>query len=223
MKKYLEILKRCPLFQGIAPEELLAMLDCIGADAKEYRKGTFILTEGLPVREIGILLSGRIELAQTDYHGNKNLLATVHAGELFGESFACAGLARSPLDAVTSEDCTVLLLRMEKILLTCHNGCTFHNRMIFNLVHVLAAKNVMFQQKFTVISKRSTREKLLTYLHGQAGDRAQAGFDIPLDRQALADYLGVDRSGLSAELGKLAREGVLSFRKNHFVLHNKNW
>ena len=219
MKKYLEILKKCPLFGGMKEEDMIPMLGCIGASVKTYRKGEFILAEGLPAREIGILLSGALELTQTDYHGNKNLLATVHAGELFGESFACAGLGESPLDAVATADCKILLLRMEKILRTCHNACSFHNQMIFNLVHVLAAKNVAFQQKLTTLSKRSTREKVLTYLLFQSKRQGKAEFDIPLDRQALADYLGVDRSGLCVELSKLSREGVLSYHKNHFTLH----
>ena len=220
MKKYLHALQQCPLFAGIEDNDLLSMLNnCIGATPISYKKGEFILAEGEPVREIGILLAGRIELSQTDFYGNRNLLAVVHEGELFAESFACAEVSHSPLDAVAAEDSAVLLLRMGRLLHTCHHACGHHAEIILRLVRVLAAKNVTLRQKFSVISKRSTREKLLTYLHLQAGVCGKTEFDIPFDRQGLADYLGVDRSGLSSALGKLSREGVLSFHKNHFILH----
>ena len=122
------------------------------------------------------------------------------------------------VSVVASEPCQVLLIDCQRILRSCANACSFHQQMIFNLMRELATKNIMFHLKVEITSKRSTREKLLAYLMQQAKQAGDSRFDIPFDRQELADYLEVDRSGLSAEIGRLRREGVLTCRKNHFEL-----
>ena len=76
----------------------------------------------------------------------------------------------------------------------------------------------MLTGKMRHMARPTTREKLLSYLSAQAARAGGPEFDIPLDRQQLADYLAVDRSAMSAVLGKLRDEGVLEFRKNHFRL-----
>ena len=58
----------------------------------------------------------------------------------------------------------------------------------------------------------------MTYLMLQARKVNGNAFDIPFDRQELADYLEVDRSGLSSEIGRLCIEGVIKARKFHFEL-----
>ena len=98
------------------------------------------------------------------------------------------------------------------------NSCDFHNKLIFNLLKVVAAKNLLFNQKMEITSRRTTREKLLAYLNAQAKQHGSNSFTIPYDRQELADYLEVDRSGLSAEISKLRREGVLESQRSQFTL-----
>ena len=90
--------------------------------------------------------------------------------------------------------------------------------MIFNLLKVMATKNILLNQKTEITAKRTTREKLMAYLLLQAKRLNRQSFAIPFDRQGLADFLGVDRSGLSAEISKLRAEGVLECRKNQFKL-----
>ncbi len=218
MKKYLKILKRCPLFFGIGEEKLLTMLTCLGAKIEFFDKKYTVISEGSPAKYIGIMLSGTAQIIKIDYFGNRSIISNITAGETFGEAFACAELKETPITVIANEPCEIMLIDSNHILHTCSNNCGFHQQLIFNIMKELATKTIVFHQKLEVISKRSTREKLMTYLLIRAKQEDSNSFDIPFDRQELADYLEVDRSGLSAELGKLRKEGILSYRKNHFEL-----
>ena len=138
--------------------------------------------------------------------------------EVFGEAFACAEVASVPVTVTAEEPSEIMLIECSHILHTCNNNCGFHQRLIFNLMKDLAEKTLTFHQRIEVTSKRTTREKLLSYLFIMSKKKNKKSFDIPFDRQELADYLEVDRSGLSAEISKLKREGLIDCRKNHFIL-----
>lgn len=218
MKNYLDILGRCPLFAGIAPQNLSALVSCLGARAVRFAKGEVIFQEGSPAQQMGLLLRGEAQIVREDFFGNRTIVARVEPSEMFGESFACAEIAELPVSVIATEDSEVLLMDCRRLLTTCSHACEFHNRLIFNLLKVVATKNLVFHQKIEITSKRTTREKLLTYLNTQAKACGRNSFTIPYDRQELADYLEVDRSGLSAEISKLRREGVLESEKNYFIL-----
>ena len=218
MKKYFEILRKCSLFDGVEDQHLIAMLSCLGAKRAAFDKKYTIFAEGSQARYIGLLLSGSAQIIHHDYYGNRSIVAGIVPGELFGEAFACAETKTMPVSVVANEPCEVLLIDSAHVLHTCSNGCEFHRRMIYNLMRDLARKNIMVYSKLEITGKRSTREKLLAYLAHMEQQTGKTEFDIPFDRQELADYLEVDRSGLSAEISKLKREGTIDCRKNHFVL-----
>ena len=218
MKKYFKILQKCPLFAEIEEDELLRMLSCLGARILHYDKKSAVLKEGTPAHWIGIVLYGSVQTTQVDYYGNRSILSYVGEGEIFAEAFACAHTASLPVDIIANETCEVMLIDSEHILHTCANHCAFHQRLIYNLMQDLADKTIRFHRRMEITAKRTTREKLLTYLLLEAKDTNSSQIDIPFDRQELADYLEVDRSGLSAEISKLRREGVLISNKNHFEL-----
>lgn len=218
MKKYFEILRKCPLFEGVENEKLFVMLSCLGAKVEQFDKKYTIIAEGKPSKFICILLSGSAQVEQVDYYGNRSIVSHIQPAEVFGEAFACAMMPTAPVSVVANQLCDVMLIDSTRILHTCSNACGFHQQLIFNLMRNLAVKNLQFHQKIEVTSKRTTRDKLMTYLMLTAKREGSNSFDIPFDRQALADYLEVDRSGLSAEISKLRAEGVLQNRKNHFTL-----
>ncbi len=218
MKKYFDAVRRCPLFNEIADENLFRMLDCLGARVVEFDKKYTIMAEGYPAKNIGIMLSGSGQIVRVDYYGNRSIVANIEPSEVFGEAFACAEIPAMPVDIIANEPCQVMFIDSSHILHTCQNNCGFHQQLIFNLMKDLATKNIMFHQKIEITSKRSTREKLMTYLMLQAKKKDSSSFEIPFDRQELADYLEVDRSGLSAEISKLKKEGVINSRKNYFEL-----
>ena len=218
MKKYLEILKKCSLFKGIDGNELLAMLGCLSAQVVRVPGGRAILEEGEPAEKMGILLSGSARIVREDYYGNRSIMAEIEPAELFGESVASAGIREMPLSVVADTDCEVMLVDCMRILKTCSNSCVFHTRLISNLLQVIASKNLLLNQKIEIISKRTTREKLMAYLMMQAKRRGSSEFTIPFDRQELADFLGVERSAMSAEISRLRAEGVIECNRSWFRL-----
>lgn len=218
MKKYLRVLRKCPLFSTIEDDSLLRMLVCLGAKVEFFDKKYTILGEGTPAKYIGIVLSGSAQIAQVDYFGNRSILSDIGPSEVFAEAFACAETKELPVCVIANEPSEIMLIDCSHILHTCQNHCGFHQQLIYNLMKDLAAKTLLFHQRIEITSKRSTRDKLMTYLLMQAKKVDSNSFDIPFDRQELADYLEVDRSGLSAEIGKLKKEGVIDSYKNHFVL-----
>lgn len=219
--KYLPVLQKCPLFWGVDPSELPALLTCLGAKTVTADRRETVLREGEPARFVGVVLEGGVQIQQEDYFGNRSILGLAGPGELFGESFACAGADSLPVSVTASRDSVLLLVDCRRVLSPCEKACGFHRSILSNLMQIMARKNLAFHQKLQITSRRTTREKLLAYLNLQAKLHGSAAFSIPFDRQELADYLGVDRSGLSAELSRLRREGILECQKNHFILHEK--
>ena len=217
MKKYFGVLRKCPLFNDIEDENLLPMLGCLGATVRNFAKKENILLEGEPARYIGIVLHGSAQIEQTDYFGNRSIVASVSRAELFGETFSCAGVAM-PVDVVANEDSQIMFIDCRRITQACSSACSFHQQIIYNLMKVVATKNLILHRKIEVTSKRSTREKLMAFLLLQAKRNNSNSFEIAYDRQGLADYLEVDRSGLSAEISKLHKEGKINSRKNWFEL-----
>lgn len=218
MKKYFPVLENCSLFDGIRREDLSAILACLGARVITARKNTVIFSEGDPANYVGIVLSGSAQIVKEDFYGNRSIVAHIAPGELFGESFACAGVATLPVSITAAEDCEVMVIDCRRITVSCTSACAFHSRMIFNLLQVVAMKNLLFNQKIEITSKRTTREKLMAYLLNQAKLQGSSSFTIPYDRQGLADYLQVERSAMSAEISKLRKDGIIRCERSHFTL-----
>ena len=218
MKKYLNVLKATELFRGIEEADFERLLSCLGARTVCYEKGRSIFSGGERIREFGVVLAGQVQVIQDDYYGNRSILASVGPGNLFGESFACAGVEALPVGVVASEKCEVLLVDCGRLTAPCAKACGFHGRMIQNMLRIVSMKNIALTQKIEFTSKRATREKLLAYLSAEARRAGGSRFAVPFNRQELADYLSVERSAMSAELSKLRDQGVLKYRKNEFEL-----
>ena len=218
MKNYLPVIRSSPLFFGISEEELAAMLACLGTREESFPKDAFLLRVGDTAESIGLVLEGSVLVIQEDIWGNRNILSKAGAGETFAAAYACAPAAALPVSVTAETPVTVMLLNVKRVLNVCPSACAYHSRIIRNLLGVLAEKNLRFGEKLTHMGQRTTRAKLMSYLSAEAQRRGKYEFDIPFSRQQLADYLAVERSGLSLELGKMRRTGLLDFHKSHFVL-----
>ncbi len=218
MEKILPILRASQLFSGISEAELRAMLACLRAEKREFSKGAFLLRLGDTVSSIGIVLSGSVLVVEEDIWGNRNLLSRAGQGETFAAAYACAPGAVLHVSVAAETPVTALFLDIKRVLNVCPSACTHHTRMIRNLLGELAEKNLRFSEKLTHMGQRTTRAKLMSYFSAEAQRSGKYEFDIPFSRQQLADYLAVERSGLSLELGKMKAEGLLDFHKSHFVL-----
>lgn len=208
------------LFQGILDEEIQSMYACLGATEKRYKKGQTIWHNGKPVREIANIREGMVYIKTHDMWDHEEIIGEAEAGEMFGEAYACAG---KPLgvDVVAGTDCFISFLSVGKILTPCGKACAYHTKLISNLLSIMAAKNLALTEKIKDISPRTIRKRVISYLERESVERKSISFEIPFNRQQLADYLCVDRSALSATLSNLAKEGVLYCDKSSFILKKR--
>jgi CRP-like cAMP-binding protein len=216
--KNISALQNSPLFQGVSDTELAEMTKCLGARFKRYVKGETIYRAQDFVREIGVVIEGRVHIVKDDAWGNQNIIAEIISGEMFAEAFVCGGVGILPVSVIAACDCEIMFVDLQRMITQCSNACVFHALLIRNIVGVLARKNIMLQGKMEHITKRTTRGKLLSYLSEQARQRGANSFEIAFDRQELADYLSVERSALSAEMSRLKSEGVIDYHKGHFEI-----
>lgn len=214
MKIPYEKLNACPLFAGIAEHELPDLLDRLEAAAETYEKSEVIFWEGRSADAVGVILSGSVHIVREDRGGNRSVIALLSAPQMFGEACAFAGTGRFPANVIAAGDSEILLISARKML----SASGGDSRILQNLLGIISKKNLLLQEKIEFLSIRTTKKKLMAYLSAQAEEQGSRRFTIPYDRQALADYLGVERSAMSAELGKLRAEGRIRFKRNCFEL-----
>ena len=218
MKDFLPVIRASRLFSGVSERELEAMLACLRPETKDYPKDAFVLRAGDTAEAVGLVLSGTILMLQEDVWGNRNILSKAGPGQIFAAAYACAPGSVLNVSVLAETPVTVLFLNVGRVLTLCPAACAHHSRLIRNLLGELAGKNLRLGEKLTHMGQRTTRAKIMSYLSAEAQRLGTYELDIPFSRQQLADYLGVERSGLSLELGKMKQDGLLEFHKNHFEL-----
>ncbi len=221
MKKYFDVISQSPLFEGIGEDILPDVLDCLGVKMQSVKKNQVIFAEGDVAKYVGLVLSGEIRMVRDDFYGNRSIIMHMEPSQLFAETFACAGLEHMPASFVASEDSDVIFIDCKRILTVCSNACSFHNRLIQNLLRIVASKNISYDRKVDITSQKSTRDKLMTFLTHESKKNGSNEFTITYDRQELADYLGVERSAMSAELSKMKKDGIIDYNKNHFIINQQ--
>ncbi len=218
MKKYLPILKRTKLFAGVGEDELEAMLGCLQARVETYKKGEYVYRQGEHMETLTVLVEGKLHVQKEDYWGNRSIINMVEVGEMIGEAFAAPNSGPLMNDVIAVENSTVIKFDVRRVLTVCSSACRFHAMVVQNLFFAISEKNRKLVQKLGHMAKRSTREKLLSYLSEEAKRQNSSAFTIPFNRQQLADFLSVDRSAMSNELSKMRDEGLILFEKNRFTL-----
>ena len=218
LQKYLSILRNSPFFKGLTDNEILSILHCVNATTISKKRDSYIFRAGDITEVMGIVVSGCVLIIQEDIWGHRNILSKCHAGDFFGEPYAASQRAVLNISVVADEDCEIILLNVKRLLITCPTACEHHQKLIRNLVGVLANKILILNDKITHVGKRTTRDKLLSYLSAESIRHSSLSFDIPFDRQQLADYLCIDRAAMSTEISKLQKEGFIKTNRNHFEL-----
>ena len=218
MKKYIPILAKTRLFAGVNEEEIGAMLNCLQAQLCTYKKGEYVLRQGEHIDKIMVLVEGGLHIQRDDYWGNRSIINVIGVGEMFGEAYVAPESGALLNDVVAVEDGAVLFFDVNRTITTCPTACPFHKMVVQNLFFAISEKNRKLVQKLGHMSKRTTREKLISYLSEEAKKQNSGTFAIPFNRQQLADFLSVDRSAMSNELCKMRDAGLLTFEKNRFTL-----
>ena len=218
MNNYVHILGRTQLFAGLVDDEVTSMLSCLGARLGNYKKGEYVLHQGEHISDIMILVKGNLHIQKDDYWGNRSILGQISVGEMFGEAYVAPESGALINDVIATQDSDVIFFDVKRIITTCSSACRFHSLVVQNMFFAISEKNRKLVQKLEHMSKRSTREKLISYLSAQARKQNSSAFTIPFNRQQLADFLSVDRSAMSNELCKMRDEGLLEFEKSKFRL-----
>ena len=218
MKEFIPVLKRTKLFSGVGDDEISTMLTCLGARLLTYKKGEHMLRQGEHLSDILVLAEGSLHIQRDDYWGNRSILGHIGVGEIFGEAYVAPESGTLLNDVIAVEDSAVFFFDVKRVISTCSSACRFHTMVVQNLFFAISEKNRGLVQKLDYMSRRTTREKLLSYLSEEAKKQNSASITLPFNRQQLADYLSVDRSAMSNELCKMRDEGLLEFEKNRFRL-----
>jgi CRP-like cAMP-binding protein len=206
------------LFEGINPDDLAGLLSCLAYRITLFTKGSFIIREGEPVESIGIILDGMVQISRMDFDGNRMILASFGSLSVFAESFVCAGIRQSPVSVQATEDSSILFLPFKKLIRTCESACVFHVTLMENMMKLLAQKNILLNTRIEITGKRTICEKVLSYLEFESHQNRSKSFTISYSRNELADFLSVNRSALSRELGHMQKVGLISVSAYRFTI-----
>lgn len=218
MHRYIGIIKMCELFAGIPEDELTSVLHCLNAEVKSFKKGDTICSAGEFANSAGVVLSGRIYLESNDFLGNKSIVTEFVPGRCYGENYAFARNTDMPFNIVAKENSEILVFDMRRLSMPCIKDCNNHRLLTDNLLCTMATKHCELNNKITHLSRRSTREKLISYLSEQQNVQKSTLFTIPFNRQELADYLSVERSAMTKELTRMKNDGIIDFDGRTFKL-----
>ena len=219
MQEYMTGIRQCRLFERIDDEGLLKTLNCLNVQVMTCEKGKVIFHQGDVPKYSGVVISGSVQVIAHDPVGNQSMMWDIGQGELFAETYAGAEVDALPASFVAALDSVIMILDYMRVINGCrNNGCLAHSLLVTNLTRSIARKNLVLTQKLSIVTRRTTRDKLMSYLEVQRGQAGADWFVIPFDRQTLADYLGVDRSAMSAELSRMKKDGLIDYRKNEFMI-----
>lgn len=218
MKEYYQVLESCALFRGMNAGEISSVLNCIGSELITVKKNRCIYYSTDISGKTGIVLTGSVLLTQEDPEGNRSILTKCLPGDFFGEMQPTDIGSNSDTVIFADSDSEIMLLDLNVILNVCSSSCQYNRNLICNMVTAFADRLTVFTDKITHMNKRTTKDKLMSYLRSESSRQGSESFDIPFDRQELADFLGVDRAAMSAELSKLQKAGLLKTTRNHFEL-----
>ncbi len=212
-KKWIEKLSVCTLFQGISPDELNIMLECLNPKVNRYKKNEFITISGDQFIGVGVILSGEVVVTKEDVAGNRVIIDLLGPGEMFGEMAAFSGKRLWPATVVAQSICTVMFLPTEKIVDGCEKLCNSHRLLVMNMLQIISDKALLLNKKLEYLAIKSIRGKISTFLLEQYKKAGKAMFVIPLKRNELADFLSVTRPSLSREMCKMRDEGIIDFHR----------
>ena len=218
MQKTLESIQGYELFDGMSLEEANAMMECLEGRVISRDKGAAIFVEGSRATRFGIVLSGSLVVVKDGLDGKRSIIKRIGEKELVAAAQAFSGAKTMRVRVEADAPSRILILNAERVGSPCCKSCAFHARLVRNVMRIISAKTLELNAKIDILSHRTTEDRLLAYLHSFAEKCGSREFDIPFDRQQLADFLCVERSALSAEISRLVRAGSFDCRKNHFTL-----
>ncbi len=222
MENFLHI-KKTKIFETISENDMQAMAYCFKIKFRNYNKNATIIEQGQPVEDVVLILKGSAKVENIDSFGDVTLVTKMKAGDLFGLENIYIGQEQYKDSLVASEACLVMLMNRHRLITPCQNRCKRHEIVVRNLMKLIVERNHALSDKLKILSKKSTREKVLAYLYSESQKAGSAYFDIPYNKTEFANYLSVDRSALSTVLARLKEEGIIDYDKKHYHIDTKSF
>lgn len=218
MEKYISIVEKSSFFAELSRSEILEILQCLNPSLHSYDKKTCLIAAGDPFEKVGIVLLGKVKIIKENSEGEVLLIDEFEPPDMFGEAFICSGQKNIPVSIWAEIDSTIMMIDYHAILHICPSSCSFHTQIIKNMLKTISLKLLGLNQKLEIMQQKTIRDKLLTYLKIHAHHKGSLTFEIPLNRNALAEYIGINRSALSRELAHMQEDRILTYDKNNFTL-----
>ena len=215
-------MSKSPIFKGMSDQSISNALDALNATEKSYRKSAVIMRAGSATDRMGIVIEGSVTIESNDIWGNRTILSHVDEGQFFAETYALLENETMLVDVVANENCRILFLKVGSLDQLTSLNKPWANTLIVNLLSISARKNLHLSGRSFHTSPKTIRGRVMSYLNTVSLQKGSKEFDIPFDRQQLADYLNLERTALSKELGKMQNDGIINVRKNHFRLRDEN-
>lgn len=211
-------LKNHPLFQDLSESDLDQLYHAACMRSQFFEKNQTVFHAGDRICEVGIVQTGNIHIEMLDLWGNKSILSSIAPGQIFAETYA---ICRKPLlvDVTAAAPCEILFLNLEFLARSFSEPGSCRDAIMQNLFAICVRKNLILSNRIFCTTPKTVRGRLLVYLSSESAKAGSTSFTIPFDRQGMADYLNLDRSALSKELGRMKKDGILDFKKNHFILY----
>lgn len=221
MKYTYERVQELRAFKDLEKSDFMDLFKSVGMFSKKFKKGAYMALSEEVVPCVSVIVSGIVHMVSEDIWGNRTIIVFMNRGDLFGESFACSSNQVSLVNFYAASEVEAIYIPYESLLKEVSNGSSSSaaaQQLWQNIMGLLADKNVRFVQKLEIVSKRTLREKLMTYLSFMSKVYNSLEFDLPLGRVALSEYLCVDRSALTRELSRMQQDGLIQYEKNHFKI-----
>ena len=219
LTKYdIERISKSPLFAGLYEDELKAALDALRASKRSFEKGGFILTAGGKASSFGLVLEGGATIENIDAWGNRTILSHVSRGDYFAEVYALLPEEVMPIDVRANEDSVVVMFSARGFEAMQADYPLLYTKMVSSMLTISLRKNMVLSGRSFHTAPKTIRGRVMAYLSSISLRKGAQEFDIPFDRQQLADYLNVERTALSKELRKMSDDGLIEFHRNHFRL-----
>lgn len=220
MEQYFPILNKCALFHGIEEQNYKSLLGCLDIQVKNYDEEEYIFFAGDKVNQIGIVLSGRVEILKENLAGSKHIISILEPSHMFAEGIVCTASRLSPVTVQVMEAARVMMIPYEKVVRSCGKSCAYHFELVQNMMMVLGEKNLILNWKLDLLTLKGMREKLASYLIKASMENGSRTFQIPLNRTELADFLNVSRTSMCRELTRMKDEGLIDLYGRSFKILN---
>lgn len=214
--EHFEVLKSTKIFREASEFECQAMMFCFKTKFKTFNKHDTIIKQGDSMEHIALILKGGANVENVDVLGNISIIMKLNRGDVYGIESAYADDDFYKDSVIATEKSLVLFLDRHRLITPCQNRCRRHDTVVKNLMQIVAERNIELLNKLTHMSKKSIREKLMSYLYSQYQKEKSTYFEIPFNKTELASYLSVDRSAMSSELNKMKKEGIIDFDKRQY-------